>query len=139
MVDLAAAVKRYVPGAEALVPSSNASSTKTSKNKKKADKKKGTSTPGDKNEDSVAADAATMTTTTTTTDDKPVALLSQAPTADELPKELVADPREVEKELAKDQEQPQERKKGPAEEMVFKRIKLLNKKIVSGESRSTRL
>lgn len=138
MVDIAAAVKRYVPGAEALVPSSSStssSSTSKTKNKKKTDKKAGSSTPAGGKAESVAA-TTTAGTTTTTTDDKPVALLSQAPSADDLPRELVADPREVEKELAKDQDREQqqqqlERKKGPAEEMVFKRIKLLNKKIVS--------
>lgn len=138
MVDIAAAVKRYVPGAEALVPSSSStssSSTSKNKNKKKAEKKAGSSTPAGGKAENVAA-TTTAGTTTTTTDDKPVALLSQAPSADDLPRELAADPREVEKELAKDQDREQqqqqlERKKGPAEEMVFKRIKLLNKKIVS--------
>lgn len=139
MVDIAAAVKRYVPGAEALVPSSSStssSSTSKNKSKKKADKKIGPPTPAGGKAENVAATTANAGTTTTTTDDKPVALLSQAPSADDLPRELVADPREVEKELAKDQDREQqqqqlERKKGPAEEMVFKRIKLLNKKIVS--------
>lgn len=73
----------------------------------------------------------------TTTDETPVALLRQAPEASELPAELVAEKGELEVEVAategKDQAQVQEgsRKKGAAEEMVYRRLKVLSKKIVS--------
>jgi hypothetical protein len=70
-----------------------------------------------------------------TNSDEPVALLDHAPAQNELPDNLVADTDELEDAIKQETRGGELKGKSPAEDMVAKRIRLLNKKIVSCKHR----
>jgi hypothetical protein len=99
---------RYVPGADGLA---------SKKPKKKKANTSGHAAP-----------------TSTVNGDTPVALLSKAPSASELPAELLAEKGEIERELKEDAAAAAAsggHEKGPIGEAVSRRMKVLTKKIVS--------
>ncbi len=112
-----AAVAKYIPGADP-------SAASKSKNKKGKKAKTQTGTPP----------VEGGLTQATTAESTPTAQVAVAPTREELPSDLVADKKEMEKELKEDAEKEKAqgvKARSPAEELVYKRIKLISKKIVS--------